>query len=67
MRFDLELAVVEAVGAILAHGQRLGPGGAMLKKGHVVTEADVTALRAAGATHVAAVRLDEGEIGRAHV
>ena len=62
MRFDLELAVVEAVGAILAHGQRLGPGGGMLKKGHVVTEADVTALRAAGATHVAAVRLDEGDV-----
>ena len=54
MRFDLELAVADAVGATLAHGHRLGAGGAMLKKGHVVTEVDVAALLAAGATHVAA-------------
>ena len=62
MRFDLELAVEEAVGATLAHGHRIGPGGAMLKKGHVVTEADVALLRAAGALHVAAVRLEDADL-----
>lgn len=62
MRFDLELAVADAVGATLAHGHRLGAGGAMLKKGHVVTEVDVAALLAAGATHVAAVRLDADDV-----
>lgn len=63
MRFDLELAVQEAVGATLAHGHRIGPGGAMLKKGHVVTQADVASLTAAGVQHVAAVRLEETDIG----
>ena len=61
MKFE-ELPVEAAAGAILAHGHRLGPG-SMLKKGHVVTEADVRALAAAGLTRVTGVRMEEGDLG----
>jgi molybdenum cofactor cytidylyltransferase len=60
MRFE-HVAVETATGAMLAHSHRLGPG-AMLKKGHVVTQEDARALAAAGVTHVAAVRLESGDL-----
>ncbi len=60
MRFA-ELPVEGAVGAILAHGHRLGPG-RMLKKGLVLTAADTAALQAAGIARVTAVQLDEGDL-----
>ncbi len=61
MKFD-ELPADEATGAILAHSHRLG-GGAVLKKGHVVTAEDARALTAAGVARVSAVRLEEGDVG----
>ena len=53
--------VAEAQGAILAHSERVG--GAMLKKGRVLSAADVAALQAAGVTHVTVARLDAGDVG----
>lgn len=61
MKFE-ELDVAAAVGAVLAHSHRIGPG-AMLKKGHVVIGADVPALLAAGVARVSAVRLESGDLG----
>jgi molybdenum cofactor cytidylyltransferase len=61
MRFE-DVPVARATGAILAHSHHLGPG-AMLKKGDVLTEDGARALAAAGVAHVAAVRLDEGDLG----
>ena len=60
MRFE-DLAPDAAIGAILAHSHRLG-GGAVLKKGHVVTADDARGLVAAGVARVAAVRLDPGDL-----
>ena len=62
MKFDLELDVREAAGAILAHSYRVGPGGATLKKGHLVTAPDVEALALAGNVTVAAVRIEPGDV-----
>ena len=59
MRFG-EIPLGEAVGAILAHSVRLGA--AALKKGRVLSAADVAALAAAGIGQVVAARLDPGDI-----
>ncbi|MDB4944149.1 MAG: 4-diphosphocytidyl-2C-methyl-D-erythritol kinase [Labilithrix sp.] len=60
MRFE-ELASHDAVGAMLAHGHRIGPA-TMLKKGHVVTAEDARALVAAGVLRVSAARLEDGDL-----
>jgi molybdenum cofactor cytidylyltransferase len=59
MRFG-EVPIGEAAGAILAHSLRLGA--AVLKKGRVLSAADVEAMAAAGLDHVVAARLDPGDI-----
>jgi molybdenum cofactor cytidylyltransferase len=60
MRFG-EVAVEEAVGAILVH--TLHAGGRVLKKGHVLGVDDVAALSGAGQRVVACARLDDGDLG----
>jgi molybdenum cofactor cytidylyltransferase len=55
-----EVPVGEAEGAILAHSLRLG--GAALKKGRLLSAADLEAIAAAGLDHVVAARLDPGDI-----
>jgi molybdenum cofactor cytidylyltransferase len=59
MRFG-EIPVGEAADAILAHSLRFGV--TALKKGRVLTAADVAALLAAGVEHIVAARLDPGDI-----
>lgn len=49
-----------AEGAILAHSMRLD--GAKLPKGHVVTAADIAALRAASVDRVVVARLEPGDV-----
>lgn len=61
MKFE-EVHSDGAVGAILAHSHRAGACG-MLKKGHVVTEADARALVAAGIRRVIVARLEAGDVG----
>ncbi len=56
-----EIAVADAEGAILAHSLRLGT--VALKKGRVLSAADVAALGDAGLAQVVAARLDPGDIG----
>ena len=51
----------QALGAILAHSTRTAQG--MLKKGHVLSAADITKLRASGVTEVIAARLAPGDVG----
>ncbi len=60
MRFGL-VALDEAQGALLAHSLRLD-GGA-LKKGRVLTAADVATLRGAGYETVTVARLDADDVG----
>jgi molybdenum cofactor cytidylyltransferase len=55
------LPIAEAEGAVLAHGVR-GKGLA-LKKGHVLTRADIDALRAAGVASVTAAKMERGDLG----
>ena len=55
-----EIPVTEAEGAILAHSLRLGA--AALKKGRVLSAADLGAIAGAGLDHVVAARLDPGDI-----
>ena len=50
----------EARGAVLAHTQRLP--GKVLKKGLVLDEAAIAALRAAGRAEVIAARLEPGDV-----
>ncbi len=50
----------EAVGAILAHSQRVGER--MLRKGRVLSADDIAALRQAGHEAVIAARLDPGDM-----
>ena len=59
MKFG-EIPVGEAEGAILAHSLRFGA--TALKKGRVLSAADVEALAAAGFEHVVAARLDPGDL-----
>ncbi len=60
MRFG-EVPVAEAEGAILAHSLKLGT--AALKKGRVLSDADVAAIAAAGLTTITVARLDLGDVG----
>ncbi len=60
MKFGEE-RVDDAEGLILAHSLRLPA--AMLKKGRVLTAADVTMLRAAGINFVTGARLEAGDLG----
>src|SRR4051812_8568775 len=59
MRFG-EIPVGEAAGAILAHSLRFGA--TTLKKGRVLSAADVEALSAAGVSEIVAARLDPGDL-----
>src|SRR4051794_26115317 len=59
MRFG-EIPVGEAAGAILAHSLRFGA--TALKKGRVLSEADIEALSAAGVSEIVAARLDPGDL-----
>ena len=59
MKFG-EVPVGEAEGAILAHSLRLG--GTALKKGRVLSAADLEAIAAAGLDRVIVARLDPGDI-----
>ena len=53
--------IADAEGLILAHTLRAG--GLVLKKGHVVTAADVAALQAAGVKDVIGARLEASDVG----
>ena len=59
MKFG-EVPLAEAVGAILAHSLRLGS--AVLKKGRVLSPADIALIAESGLDHVVAARLDPGDI-----
>ena len=59
MRFG-PVPLAEARGAILAHSQRLGER--MLRKGSVLDEAAIAALRDAGRAEVIAARLEPGDV-----
>ena len=50
----------QAEGAILAHS--LMPGGHRLRKGHVLTAADLAQLRRAGVAHVTVARIGPGDV-----
>jgi molybdenum cofactor cytidylyltransferase len=60
MRFG-PLPVGQARGAILAHAT--AAGGRRLKKGHLLTDDDVAALEAAGATQIVVAALDPDDLG----
>ncbi len=60
MRFG-EVPVAEAEGAILAHSLRLGT--AALKKGRVLSHADVDAIAGAGLATITVARLEAGDVG----
>jgi len=51
----------EALGAILAHGIKAGTR--LFKKGRLLSEADLAALKAAGLSSVVTARLEEGDVG----
>lgn len=55
-----EVPVDQAKGAILAHSEALGQG--RLRKGAILTEADIAALQAAGYARVTVARLDPGDV-----
>src|SRR5579863_140139 len=59
MKFG-DITLDQADGAILAHSQRLGS--AVLKKGRVLSPADLALFREAGLDHVVAARLDPGDL-----
>ncbi|MGQ3031748.1 MAG: 4-diphosphocytidyl-2C-methyl-D-erythritol kinase, partial [Ferrovibrionaceae bacterium] len=59
MKFG-RIAVAGAAGAILGHSQ--SAGGRRLKKGHVLTAADVEAIAAAGVSEILAARLEDGDV-----
>ncbi len=59
MRFAI-VPVAEAEGAVLAHSVGVGDG--RLKKGRILSGADLAALSAAGATEVMAARLEPGDV-----
>ena len=60
MRFG-PVPVAESEGLILAHSQRVG--GRMLKKGRVLSAADIADLATAGVTAVIGARLDADDLG----
>ncbi len=53
--------LAEAEGAVLAHTHRLA--GLVLKKGSVLSAANVAALQAAGLDPVVAARMEPGDVG----
>ena len=55
-----ELPLTECDGAILAHSQRVGAD--MFRKGRVLTEADIAALRMAGLAHVTVAKLEADDV-----
>jgi molybdenum cofactor cytidylyltransferase len=55
-----EIPVADAEGAILAHNQRTAAGA--LRKGRVLSSADIKALREAGIAMVTAARLEPGDV-----
>ncbi|HMG24660.1 MAG TPA: NTP transferase domain-containing protein [Kofleriaceae bacterium] len=55
-----EVAVRDAIGAVLAHTLRAGDR--VLKKGRVLSASDVEALAASGHTHVVCARIEPGEL-----
>ena len=59
MRFG-SFPLGETEGAILAHSLRAG--GRLLKKGRVLTQADIAQLRNAGISEVSAARLEAGDV-----
>src|SRR5689334_15495421 len=59
MKFG-EIPVAEAEGAILAHSLKLGT--TVLKKGRVLSRADLDAIAAAGLAHIVVARLEPGEL-----
>ena len=59
MRFGF-VPLAEAKGAISAHSHRLA--GKMIRKGSVLDDAAIAALREAGRTEVVAARLDPGDV-----
>jgi molybdenum cofactor cytidylyltransferase len=59
MKFG-EVAVAEAADAILAHSLKLGT--TALKKGRVLSPADLDVIEAAGVTRIVVARLDPGDI-----
>jgi molybdenum cofactor cytidylyltransferase len=60
MRFG-EVAVPEAEGAILAHSLKLGT--TALKKGRVLSRADVDVIGSSGLSAITVARLDPGDVG----
>ncbi|HLL28440.1 MAG TPA: molybdopterin-binding/glycosyltransferase family 2 protein [Xanthobacteraceae bacterium] len=54
------LAIADAKGAIAAHSVRAG--GKVVRKGTVVSEADIDALRVAGISEIVAARLEPGDV-----
>jgi len=54
------ISLTDAAGAILGHSQSAGTR--RLKKGHVLTPADIDALTAAGVTEILAARLEAGDV-----
>jgi molybdenum cofactor cytidylyltransferase len=56
-----ETPLAESLGAILAH--TLKAGDRTLKKGRVISAADIDALKQSGMTSVVAARLEDGDIG----
>src|SRR5204862_1976800 len=59
MKFG-EVSVAEAEGAILAHSLKLGM--TALKKGRVLSRADLDAISAAGLEHIVVARLEPGDL-----
>ncbi len=59
MKFG-RISLADAAGAILGHSQ--SAGARRLKKGHVLTPADIDALTAAGVTEILAARLEAGDV-----
>jgi molybdenum cofactor cytidylyltransferase len=59
MRFGA-VPVAEAEGAILAHSLKLGT--VVLKKGRVLSPADIALIAASGLDHIVAARLDPGDV-----
>jgi len=59
MKFG-EVPVSEAAGAIVAHSLKLGA--TALKKGRVLSPADLDVIAAAGLSHIVVARLDPGDI-----
>ena len=60
MRFG-EVPVAEAEGAILAHSLKLGT--TALKKGRVLSRADIDVIASGGLSAITVARLDPGDVG----